>query len=475
MTDAKGWSFSDPSRPTVCVQGLGFVGVPMCAAVAAAADDQGRPRFNVIGVDRDDAAGREKAQALAEGRCPVRSADPSLPAALAAAHAAGNLTATTDLAAYQDAQVVVIDLPLDVDGLPDDPQVDLDFLRRAIGEVADRVPAGCLLVLETTVPPGTTRKVVVPEVAQRLQARGLDPQAVSVAYCFERVMPGAGYFDSVRRIWRAYAGATPQAAARCREFLEAFVDVAAYPLSELASTDAAELTKVLENTFRAVNIALLDEWTRFGAALGVDLFEVGDAIRVRPTHRNLARPGLGVGGYCLTKDPMMGKVSARQLLGDAGFEFPISEAAVGINRRMPGWTVGLLREALGGLDGRRVLVLGAAYRPGVGDTRETPVGALLSAVVAEGAQAEAYDPLVEDWPEAPAPLRPTLPPADGLDAVVLAVGHDEVRSLDLVAWAGGHRPLVLDADGVLDPTRHAQLREAGFEVRAVGRASGGER
>jgi nucleotide sugar dehydrogenase len=229
-----------------------------------------------------------------------------------------------------------------------------------------------------------------------------------------------------------------------------------------------EIAKVLENTFRAVNIALIDEWEKFARRIDVDLFEVLEAIRVRPTHQNIRYPGLGVGGYCLSKDPMFGAASAQGIFGLAGFEFPLSTAAVTINDRMPAATVALLEETFAGaLAGKRVLILGASYREDVGDTRHSPSLTLARMLADKEATVAIADPLVEA--DIGVPLHRDLPDARGFDAVILAVGHKQYRAIDLAAWNGAERPVILDANGVLSRQQLASLRQAGFKVAAIGR------
>jgi nucleotide sugar dehydrogenase len=387
--------------------------------------------------------------------------------ALDSAQETGNLSATTDLGACELAAVAVVSVNLDLQLGELGPTVDLSGLRAAVRDLAAKLQPGALIVVETTVPPGTCATVLRPEIEAALAQRGLPADALMLAYSYERVMPGPGYFDSVRSYWRVYAGETPEAADACADFLSRVVDVQNYPLSRVGTTTAAELGKVLENSYRATNIAFMEEWGRFAEAIGVDLFEVIEAIRVRPTHSNMRQPGFGVGGYCLTKDPLFAPVAARELFG-LSLDFPFSEEAVRINSLMPFVTLDRIDHMLDGLDGRRLLVLGASYRGGVADTRHSPSLAFVSAASARGAEVVCHDPLVREWELAVPPVA-ELPDPSGFDAVVFAVVHDEYLALDLPAWLGDARPLMVDANHVL---RDSQLREAatvGCRVWSIGR------
>jgi UDP-N-acetyl-D-glucosamine dehydrogenase len=454
------------ARPVVCVQGLGYVGTAMALAIASARDE-GVPAFDVIGVELPNERGAEIVHSINTGQLPIESADPKMQQALDGARENGNLSATTDLGACEFASVAVVSVNLDLQTGELGPTVDLSGLRAAVRDLASKLQPGALIVVETTVPPGTCSTVLLPEIESVLSKRGLPAGSLMLAYSYERVMPGPDYFDSVRSYWRVYAGETPEAADACDAFLSRVVDVDNYPLSRVGSTTAAEMGKVLENSYRATNIAFMEEWGRFAEAIGVDLFEVIEAIRVRPTHSNMRQPGFGVGGYCLTKDPLFAQVAARDLFG-LSLDFPFSKEAVRVNGLMPFVTLDRIDHMLGGLDDRRLLVLGASYRGGVADTRHSPSAAFASAAIARGADVVCHDPLVTEW-ELPVPPVQELPEAAGFDAVVFAVIHDEYLAIDLLGWLGDARPVVVDANHVLLDTQLREAANAGCRVWSIGR------
>jgi nucleotide sugar dehydrogenase len=232
------------------------------------------------------------------------------------------------------------------------------------------------------------------------------------------------------------------------------------------------MAKVLENSFRATTIALMQEWGELAEAVGVDLFEVVQAIRCRPTHANLRQPGLGVGGYCLTKDPLFGAVASQQLFGKDDLAFPVSRQAVEINRAMPIASVDKLEQLVdGGLDGRTVLLMGVSYRPGVADTRDSPSATFARAALQRGARIRCHDPLVAHWRELDLEVETELPQPNGVDAVVFAVANPVYGTLDVGAWLDGSRPAVLDANAVLSREQRAELRAHGCPVACVGRAA----
>lgn len=463
---------SQGKTKTVCVQGLGFVGAANAIAIASARDPEGRPLYRVIGVELANDLGKERAAALCAGRFPFATTDPVLKRAAATSRETGNLSAVTDNAIFGEADIIVVDVGLDIDEKGERPTFNLPPFSSAIAAVGDHMRSDALVLLESTVPPGTCERIVAPLLRERLQNRGLSGEDLQLAYCYERVMPGDAYLASIVDMWRVYAGLTRESADAAEVFLSSFVDTARRPLRRLASPRSAEMAKVLENTYRAVNIALIDEWERFARRADIDLFEVLEAIRVRPTHNNIRYPGLGVGGYCLSKDPMFGAASAREIFGFDDLQFPLSIASTQINDAMPLVSAEAMDKALpGGLKGKRVLVLGASYRQDVGDTRTSPSVVLATALLQRGAVVELTDPLVDVFEEAETPFHKDLPAAHGYDVIVFAVAHREFKNLDVLHWLGNGRPMIFDSNGVLSSETLAKLQKAGLKLGAIGRGA----
>ena len=361
-----------PDRPVICVQGLGHVGSAMAAAVASAKDTDGQPYYNVIGIDLDT----PKIDAINAGKLPVACTDDKFAQAIADCSKAGNLVATSNAEAYALASVVVVDVPFDVADLHGDPHLPFDLFRKAIRTIGEYVKPGTLVLVETTVPPGTCEHVVGPDLAECMRDRNLPEGSILLAHSYERVMPGPDYFDSITRFWRVFAGQTPEAGDAAQGFLENVIATDEFPMTRLHHTTASETAKVLENSYRAVTIAFAEEWGRFAESVGIDLFEIIRAIRVRPTHSNMRQPGFGVGGYCLTKDPLMAKLAARDLFKLNGHDFPFCTDAVKLNHVMPLVSLDYIEKEIGGLDNKKLLLLGVSYRSDVGDTRLLALGGL---------------------------------------------------------------------------------------------------
>jgi len=465
----------NPGREVVVVQGLGFVGSAMTTAIASARTESGEPKYAVIGVDVATPESYWKVGRINAGLLPVVSLDEDMDRVFRENFRRGHILATTDPHAYAVADVIVVDINLDAQkkgfGRARERSVDLTAFKAAMRTMADRMKPSCLVVVESTVPPGTCEKIVLPIMREAFKKRGLPEAPIRLAHSYERVMPGRNYLKSITQFYRVYSGVNEEAKRQVRSFLESFIDTKNFPLSEVSTTNGSEIGKVLENSFRAANIALIQEWTEFAEHAGVNLFEVIRAIRMRETHKNIMLPGFGVGGYCLTKDPLLADWASVELFG--GGRLDMSLQAVDINDLMPLHSFRLLERALGSLAGKTVLLMGVSYLNNVADTRNSPSEMFYRRCAESGASVVVHDPLVCHWPEVGIPIATGFAELRGCgaDAVVMAVRHDEYMGLKPEAFSeflkdGGW---VLDVNDVVDDKKADGLRRRGFHVVGVGK------
>jgi UDP-N-acetyl-D-glucosamine dehydrogenase len=457
---------------TVVIQGLGFVGSAMAVAVANAVDSNDNPLFNVKGIDLPTNPGRERVKKINSGIFPFETVDKKILAGTKNALSHGNLYATTDETVFKEADVILVSINLDLTYINETtPTVNLSSFKNAIDTLGRNVKEGALIIVETTVPPGTCEKVVQPIIHEHAIKREMNPDSIHIAHSYERVMPGANYLDSIINFWRVYSGTTPQAADMCESFLSKIINTKDYPLTRLNSTTASETAKVLENSYRAVNIAFMEEWGRFAEEVGFNLYEVIDAIRVRPTHSNIRQPGFGVGGYCLTKDPLFAKIAAKEIFGFSNFDFPFSSKAVEINRAMPLVTLNKLRKYFGGsVRGKKILLLGISYREDVGDTRYSPSETFFTEAQKEGAQIIVHDPLVEYWEETKLHVPKNLTDPNSFDAIVFAVPHQAYREISFNNWLKpNYNGLIFDSNNVLTDKQRNMLNDMNINLLSIGR------
>ena len=459
-------------RKTVCVQGLGFVGAAMATAVAVAKGRSGQYLYNVIGVELPTTEGVRKVQCINRGEFPLSTVDKELISAIKDASRRGNLTATVDQSIYSQADIIVVDVAQDISLKGAKPNLDLSSLKEAIRTIGKTIEPETLVVIETTVPPGTCENVVVPILESELRNRELPENAVHVAHSYERVMPGANYLDSIINYWRIFSGYTTEAATACRIFLETVINTEKFPLTQLASMTASETAKVLENSYRAANIAFIDEWTKFSERIGIDLHEVVEAIAKRPTHSNIRYPGLGVGGYCLTKDPMFTPIVAEQIFQESNLSFPVSHLIIKINQKMPFHVLDRISQLFSNeLENRRILVCGISYRPDIGDTRYSPSEILVREMRNHNASVILNDPYVNYWAELQEDV-PSVFPTEPVDGAILAVAHKSYIDNGIMEWLKENTSVVVDAAPLLTKNQRDELRNNGVCVESIGRGDG---
>lgn len=462
------------NKKTVVIQGLGFVGGAMAAAVASALDNQKQPLFKVIGVDLKTSDGMEKIKRVNSGIPPIDATDPHLYSAYQNAHISGNLTATHDESVYKNADIIVIDLPLDIHKKNFSQTLEYSFsydtFLKSLEPIATQMKPSTLVIVETTVPPGTTEKVILPFFNDIRKKRGIF-EPVLLAHSYERVMPGKNYLSSITDFYRVYAGVTPEAAQVTRSFLETFINTKEFPLTELTSPTSSETAKVLENSYRAMNIAFIQEWSEFADAANIDLFTIIDAIKRRPTHNNIMKPGFGVGGYCLTKDALLADF-AYQNIFQSSKHLEQSLKSVQINDKMPLYSFQLLKKELKPLAGKEISLFGVSYLNDVADTRSSPCALFYDLCSQNSMIVHLHDPLIKYWPELSLPVETNLLKFNNnSEAIVLAVRHTEYINLSPSYFLENFKNLkiILDANNILTDQSASDLMQMGIKVIGLGK------
>ena len=493
-------------REIVVVMGVGFVGAVMAAVVADAVDPaSGKPNKFVIGMQRPSTRSFWKIPYLNRGIAPVEAEDPEVaPLILRCVKDKKTLIATFTYDALSLADVVVVDVQCDyykeTFGNVEKGRADIAALEESLKIIGEKIAPQCLVLIETTVPPGTTEYIAYPIIKKAFEKRGLNDIEPLLAHSFERVMPGKNYVASVREFWRVCSGINEEARARVVAFLSDVINVDKYPLTVLDRPIESETCKVVENSYRASILAFLHEWSIFAERNGVDLIKVIEAIKVRPTHSNIIFPGPGIGGYCLPKDGGLGVWAYHTLMGFEDEIFKITPTAIDINDTRALRVAQLVRDALRNMGkivaASKIVLLGASYREGVGDTRYSGSEIIVRKLTEMGAEIMVHDPYVKHWWELekqdtyPAPdhsmarffrnqdklhetriqkeLKPTLAFSD---AVIFAVKHKQYLTLEpeeIVKLI--QRPAaIIDCFGLLDDDKIRRYFELGCEVKGLGR------
>ena len=417
-------------KKIVVVQGLGFVGAVMSLVCANAISEE----YAVIGIDLANENTYWKIKSINDGTFPLVADDPKIDEFYENSKEKANFLATYDPVAYKYADVIIVDINLDVQKFSDkhgvlkEFDVDLSGFKTAIQSIGENCKDDALILVETTVPPGTCDQVVRPIIEEELYKRNLPANNFFLGHSYERVMPGPNYIDSIREYPRVYAGINENSADAVEEFLKTIIDVSKCELTRLEHTNATEMAKVLENSYRATNIAFVVEWSRFAEEAGVDLYSIVNAIRARPTHKNLMYPGVGVGGYCLTKDPLLASWARKNHFNSTS-DLEMSINGVSVNDQMPRFAFERLVKVFGDLLNKKVVFLGVSYRGDVGDTRFTPVEPLLKMIKDAGAQIILHDPFVTYWEDQKCNIESELSSVldSNSDLIIVSAAHSQYK------------------------------------------------
>ena len=378
----------------ISVVGQGYVGLPLALAAAEAG-------FTVIGVDTDE----ERVAALNAGVSPVRDISSAL---LASLLASGAYRASKGFEAIADSEIIIICVPTPLD---DARNPDLVAVFEATKAVAADIAPGALLIIESTIAPGTTREIIAPLLGNFGNLENLS--SIDLAYSPERIDPANSEWN-IKNTPKLVAGLNEKAANRAAAFYSQFIT----QVEVGSSLEVIEVAKLLENSFRLINISFINEIAMFCEKIGVDIRAVLKAAATKPYGFMPFYPSAGVGGHCIPVDPSYLATKAREL----GTPSRFIELAHEVNRSLPEFFTGVALGKLGILSGKKILVIGIAYKPNVSDVRESPAIGLISALRSEGAIVSWHDELVSSWNgEKSAPIN------DQNDLAILVNPHEATQ------------------------------------------------
>jgi UDP-N-acetyl-D-mannosaminuronic acid dehydrogenase len=427
----------------VAVVGLGYVGVPVAAAVAASG-------ASVVGVDIDP----KKVEAVNAGRNPLRGREPGLPDLLKAQVGKKRLRATTDASAIRNADVVVVSVETPIDPATHDPLYRA--LKTALASIGPHLKRGALVSIESTLAPGTMERVVRP--ALERASKGKAGRDFHLVHCPERVTAGKLLYN-LTNLHRVLGVQDAVGARKATTFYKRFVKGDLHP----ADWTTAEVAKTAENAYWDVQIAFANEVALISEDLGVDAYRVRELVNTCP-YRAMLLPGAGVGGHCIPKDPWL-------LTSPAVHHKPeVIPAARSVNDFMPKRMARLVEEALSAsgrrIKGSRVAVLGFAYREDTEDTRNTPAREVVKELRRRGADVVIHDPYARSE-RGYTILRDLKAAIQGADALAIVTAHERYRAMDLKVVRTWMRRRVL-VDG-RNAFRGAEVVKAGFVYRGIGK------
>jgi UDP-N-acetyl-D-glucosamine dehydrogenase len=382
---------------SVVVFGQGYVGLPLALAAV-------KSGFRVTGLDNNT----ERVFQITEGISPVEDITNDQ---LSTALKSGDYRVTTDPTFDSDVKVICICVPTPLDS---NHKPDLTALDKAVTTAAKSLKPGMLVIVESTISPGTTRKMLLPIL---IKTSGLSEKEFHLAYSPERIDPLNKEWN-IKNTPKLVAGLTDQAAKLAQEFYAKFIDqVVICPTVEVAET-----AKLLENSYRLVNISFINEISMFCQKIGVDINEVVKAAATKPYGFMPFYPSVGVGGHCIPVDPIYLSNAAKS--AGAGSRF--IDLADEINQSMPSYFVERAKQIIDGVKSKKVLVIGLSYKPNVADIRESPVIYLIEQLRKAGAEVCWHDELVKSWNG-----QESTPISSDFDLAIIATPHDYLELADL--------------------------------------------
>jgi len=439
--------------PKIAVIGMGYVGIPVAALLA---DKKG---IDVTGIQRRSKRSGWKIDVLNAGKSPFEGSEPGLDNLIRRVVKKGSFRVTDDFSVIKEMDIVLIDVQTPADGTDRKPRYL--SLKEATRQIGANMKKGTLVVIESTVAPGTTQFVVQPMLERKSGLKaGRD---FHLAYSYERVMPGR-LLDYIVNLPRIVGGVDKKSCDRAVEMYRRIVKAKILPTDILT----AEASKTIENAYRDVNIAFANEMAMVCESLGINAYEVRELINSR-AERHMHMPGIGVGGHCLPKDTW--------LLGygvEKYGKFPIKPEFVKLARKindfMPTHATEMIKEALSSrkisLRDAKIALLGVAYLEDSDDVRNTPCYDLIRELEAHGAEVVAHDPYVRSFPEAEL-SRDLEHVVRRADCMVIVTKHQPYFKLNLKKLKSLMRtPIIVDGRNVLDQTK---AEKAGFLYRGIGK------
>ncbi|ASY09837.1 UDP-N-acetyl-D-glucosamine dehydrogenase [Candidatus Nanopelagicus limnes] len=381
----------------ITVVGQGYVGLPLAIAAADAG-------FKVFGLDLN----QERITLLSRGISLIEDLNDE---AVLRNLKSKNYEPTTNPKTINQSEIVLICVPTPI---TNDNKPDLEALISATTTVGRNLKAETLVIVESTIEPGTCRNILLPIM---LKESGLKLGEFEIAYSPERIDPTNKKWG-IRNTPKLVAGLTDNATKRAEEFYEKFIE----SIIICSSLEIAETAKLLENTFRLVNISFINELAIFCQKMGIDITEVISAAATKPYGFMPFYPGVGVGGHCIPVDPLYLAHAAKSI----GAPTRLIDLADQINQEMPGYFVGRAEEKISGLKNKKVLVVGVSYKPNVADVRESPVESLITGLKQKGAQVSWHDDLVKVWNG-----EESVALSSDFDLAIIATPHDYLDLLKL--------------------------------------------
>ncbi len=431
----------------VVIQGLGYVGLAMMTFCAGAKKNN-RYLYNVVGLEKNSIKGVKILKTVNSSQVPKIVDDKNFNKFYTKLLKASRIKASIDTSEYSNADIVFVCSNCDFNFKEN--KVEIESYIKNIDQISKKIKNNCLIIIQSTLPPGTTNNILEPLITKNLKKRGI--KNFFLCHSFERITPGKDYYSSMKNVERIIGGNKKSLKITKKVFKDIF-KLNPKKIIEFDSASESETCKIIENSYRATNIAFIEEWRKFCNKNNLDLEKILSCIRQRKTHNNIMRSGIGVGGYCLTKDPLFASVSLKQKL-NKNLNFPLSTKAVEINKKM---TLDIMTELKlkfkTKMYNKKVLLIGVSYKEDTNDTRFSPSEIVSNFFKNLNCKVNFYDPLVNYW-EYTKSYSIQKKNLNKFDVYVYLVRHKALNNLNIEYKK---KSIILDLNHVLEKKKKLKI------------------
>ena len=432
----------------IVIQGLGYVGLAMMTFCAGAKKNN-KYLYNVVGVEKNSTKGLKILKKIKSNKNPEIVDDKNFSNFYSKLIKDNRIKASIDESEYSEADVIFVCSNCDFDFVEN--RVKLTSYIKNIDQISKKIKNNCLLIIQSTLPPGTTNKILEPLIKKNLKKRGV--KNFYLSHSFERITPGKDYYSSMKNVERVIGGKNEISLKITKRIFRDVFNLDSNKIIEFDSPSESETCKIIENSYRATNIAFIEEWRKFCSKNNLDLEKILGSIRHRKTHNNIMRSGIGVGGYCLTKDPLFAIASSKQVLKEK-FDFPISSKAVEVNQKMTFDVMSEIRNKFNKkIFGKKVLLIGVSYREDTNDTRYSPAEGVFNFFKKMKCKTSFYDPIVNYW-DFTNSYSIEKKNLNNFDVYVYLIKHQSFKKLNILYKKNS---LVLDLNHVLENKKKSKI------------------
>ena len=439
-------------KKNVYIFGLGFVGYPLMLLLANTKGKQ-KNLYNLTGVEASSEKRRKLSNFLKKGELPFITSDNKLK--LLAKSKSSKKIKIVEHKELNEIQGIII-ICINFDGLS-----KLNNLKKFFSNLCEKVRINSTIIIESTMIPGTCENILYPILKSKLKKKKINLNNVYFGFSYERIMPGNHYIDSIKNNFKSISGINKKSEDKIKRFYKTFLNYRNFPIYSFKKIVECETAKVMENSYRAVNISFIDEWNKFAEKNNLNLKDIIDSIKIRKSHSNLMRPGIGVGGYCLTKDPKFAEISSKKIFKKT-VAFPLSKKALNINNKMPLFCFEFILSKMRSLKNKNILILGSSYKSDVSDVRLSPSIKLCEIMKKKKVNFINIDPLVnknEFFKIYPKQLKK-------FDIVIFSVPHKFFKNFKINFVS--RRTTIFDLDYVLNTYQIKNLKRNKVRVYSLG-------